>query len=79
MKQLLAPADLGRRLRLVRHHTGLKQVAVAQRVGCSDVALSHWECGKSTPPLLFALALAEVYGMSIEDLVCVSDGKVRWE
>lgn len=42
--------QLGRRIRDLRVEGRVAQRVMAQRLGVSPVTLSHWECGRETPP-----------------------------
>lgn len=51
-------------LRQARASCGLSQQAVADAVGCTRGAISHWECGRQLPPLAMIPRLAEALGVS---------------
>lgn len=46
-------------LREIRQRLGWSQAEVAQRVGCTRAAVSHWECGRQWPPLEMIPKLAQ--------------------
>lgn len=50
-------------LRQVRESCGISQQAVADAVGCTRGAISHWECGRQLPPLLMIAKLAQALGV----------------
>ena len=51
-------------LRQVRALCGVSQQAIADAVGCTRGAISHWECGRQLPPLAMIPRLAEVLGVA---------------
>lgn len=47
----------------------MKQGELAEKVGCAQPTMSHWLNGYSMPNIYSALKIAEVLGVSIDDLV----------
>ena len=47
----------------------LSQEEVAEHVGVSRQAVAKWESGETTPDILNCKALAELYDVSLDDLV----------
>jgi transcriptional regulator with XRE-family HTH domain len=62
------------RLRELRKAKGLPQSELGARVGIPQPTISNWEQGKHDPELSAALALAEVFGVTVEELVRVPEG-----
>lgn len=60
---------LGETLREKRVDRGLTQELVAESLGVSRQAVSKWESGKTDPSTANLLALADLYGMPIEELL----------
>jgi len=60
---------LAQNLSWLRHHYGYSQEEVAERVGVSRQAVTRWEAGETVPDLPNCLALAELYGVLLDDLV----------
>ena len=48
---------------------GFSQFQLGKLMGVSDKAVSKWETGKSKPRLNTCRRLAEVFGISLEDLL----------
>lgn len=63
---------LDQRLRHHRQMAELTGVAAARRVGVSEQVLYRWENGHSEPRLRTAMRLAQVYGVSLDELVGLS-------
>ncbi len=61
--------DIARRLCDLRHTHGLSQEGLAARLGVSRQAVSKWERGESSPDTDNLLALSELYGMTIDELL----------
>ncbi|MGM9618679.1 MAG: helix-turn-helix domain-containing protein [Oscillospiraceae bacterium] len=60
---------ISQNLRALRARLGLSQEAAAERVGVSRQALGKWETGESAPDLQSCMALAELYGVTLDALV----------
>ena len=62
-------AILAARLRELRARRDLTQDQVAAAIGCHESAVSRWESGSRLPPCTDVLALAELYGVSCDELL----------
>ncbi len=60
---------LAQNLVWLRRHYGYSQEEVAERVGVSRQAVTRWEAGETVPDLTNCMALAELYGVRLDDLV----------
>ena len=56
-------------LSYLRRERGLSQEEVAERIGVSRQAVAKWETGATTPDLENSIALAEFYGVTLDNLV----------
>ena len=56
-------------LRSLRRRRGENQEQVAEAVGITRQALSKWESGASLPDLPNCAALADYYGVTVDDLL----------
>lgn len=54
----------------LRRQKGIKQREVAQALGISLHAYQRFEYGEQEPRLSVLIALAELYGVSLDELVC---------
>ena len=61
------------RIRDLREDKDLKQAAVAAYLLCDQSLYSKYERGERELPLRLAVRLAEFYGVSVDDLVGVTD------
>lgn len=59
---------LGETLASLRKQSGLTQDAVAEYIGVSPQAVSKWETDASCPDIMLLPKIAELYGVSIDDL-----------
>jgi transcriptional regulator with XRE-family HTH domain len=59
------------RLRQLRTHLGWKQRDLADQVGCTRAAISHWECGRDWPPLDMIPRLADALGVAEAHLLAL--------
>lgn len=61
--------NLSKNLNAYRRRSGLTQEALAERLGVSRQAVSKWESDRSRPELELLLAMAELYGCTVDDLL----------
>lgn len=66
-------ASVGKRLKETRLKCGLKQQDVAERTGINVITLSGYEIGKNEPNMEALVSLADVYGVSLDYLMCRVD------
>ena len=64
----VARRELGGRLALLRRRAGLTQDAVAERLLVRRPTVSSWETGGSEPQGLDLAALADLFGVSLDQL-----------
>ena len=60
---------LGDNLVYLRKVNNLSQEELADSIGVSRQTLSKWETGESAPDILKSKQLAEIFGVSLDDLV----------
>lgn len=65
--------DFGNYLCALREKSGISQKELAKRAGVSDKAVSKWENGRSKPKSAIIARLAEIFGVSADELL--SGGK----
>ena len=53
----------------LRKAFNLKQSDLGEKIGCSDKAISRWENGASVPDVASLKAIADFYGISLDDMV----------
>ncbi len=56
--------------KLFRKKSGFTQEDVAEKLGVSRQAVAKWENGDTTPDIEFCIQLAELYGTTLDALVC---------
>lgn len=61
--------SLGEALKAQRARCQITQEVVAESVGVSRQAVSKWESGASEPSTANLLALAKLYGISVDELL----------
>lgn len=62
-------SNLAKNLSSLRRASGLSQEKAAEAVGVTRQALAKWESGETTPDVLHCDKLAELYGVSLDDLL----------
>ena len=65
----MKPKTLGRRLRRLRKINGETQREFAENFGRHYRTVQNWELDHSVPDVFTAMALAEYYNMTVEELV----------
>ena len=65
--------QLGANIALYRKHQGLTQAGLAEKINYSDKAVSKWERGESMPDVLTLVQLAELFGITVNDLLADPD------
>ena len=61
--------NLGNNLFQSRKKTGLSQETVAEKLGVSRQTISKWETDETVPDIYQAKKLAELYNVSLDDLI----------
>ena len=61
---------IGSNIAAYRKRDGLTQVSLAEKLNYSDKAVSKWERGESIPDVLTLMQLAELFGITVNDLIC---------
>lgn len=67
--------SFGNRLYARRRERGLSQAALAGLLGVTDKAVSKWETGKAKPATATLRKLAELLGMSVDELLVMKEEK----
>ncbi|HIW76496.1 MULTISPECIES: helix-turn-helix domain-containing protein [Gordonibacter] len=65
--------EIAERLAARRRQAGLSQEALAAQLGVSRQAVSKWERSESSPDTDNLIALAQLYGVSLDELLYVGD------
>lgn len=65
--------QLGANIAAYRKRLGLTQLGLAEKLNYSDKAVSKWERGESMPDVLTLVQLAEVFDITVNDLLCDPD------
>lgn len=65
--------QLGANIASYRKRFGMTQVGLAEKLNYSDKAVSKWERGESVPDVLTLVQLAELYGVTVDDLLADPD------
>lgn len=61
--------QLGMNLVMYRKRSGLTQARLAEQLNYSDKAVSKWERGESMPDMVTLVQLAELFEVSLDDLI----------
>lgn len=65
--------QLGMNIAAYRKRLGLTQLGLAEKLNYSDKAVSKWERGESVPDVLTLVQLADVFDITVNDLLCDPD------
>lgn len=61
--------QIGNNIAAYRKRENLTQVELAERLNYSDKAVSKWERGESVPDVMTLVQIAELFGITVNDLV----------
>ena len=61
-------SNMGENIALLRRRISMTQEMLADRLGVSAQAVSKWERGLSCPDVSFLPVMAEIFGVSIDEL-----------
>jgi AbrB family looped-hinge helix DNA binding protein len=61
--------NIASNLRYLRNSSGMSQEQVAEQIGVSRQTIAKWENGESLPDILHCDALADLFDVSLNDLV----------
>ena len=68
MKEISTP-NYGESLKEQREKLGLSQSTVAKKINTSHQNISRWESGKILPSIDFCVKLADLYDVSLDELI----------
>lgn len=60
---------MGKFMQSLRKAKGYSQQSVAEKLGVSNKTVSSWECDNTAPDLYMLPAIAELYGVSLDELI----------
>ena len=66
---LLLNKRIGRNITAYRKALGLTQAELAERINYSDKSVSKWESGGGAPDIYVLVQLAEIFGVTVNELV----------
>lgn len=69
---------IGEKLKAARGGAGMTQEQAAQRLQVSRQTVSNWENDRSYPDIAGVLALAKLYGLSLDELLREDEGMLRY-
>lgn len=61
---------IGANIATYRKRAGLTQAGLAEQLNYSDKAVSKWERGESCPDIPTVMAIADILGISVNELLC---------
>ena len=62
-------AKIGRFIKTQRTELNMTQKQLAEKIGCTDKAISRWETGKGLPDMSFVIPLSKELNVSINELL----------
>lgn len=66
---------LGSRIAQLRKEQGLSQHVLATQLGCAQQTLAHYEVARARLPAALLPELAEIFGVSVDELLGRTNGK----
>jgi DNA-binding XRE family transcriptional regulator len=61
---------VGEKIKELREAKGLSQNNLAKKIGVHNSNVCHWETGRCEPNLFSCICLADVFGVSLDELCC---------
>ena len=61
--------DLGKKVASLRKKNNLTQESLAEKIGVTRQTISKWESNLSSPDIQSCKAMADVFGISLEELL----------
>lgn len=71
--------EFGEKLRTLREKNGMTQQTLADRLYVTRQAVSRWECGARYPDLLMTKKIADIFAVSMDELVSGEEVKRELE
>ncbi len=68
---------LAKNIALFRRNAKLTQAELAEKLNFSDKSVSKWERGDGMPDLNVLMQMCEIFGVTLNDMVCESPTEVR--
>lgn len=68
--------NISEKILMLRKKEGLSQENLAEKLNITRQTVSNWESGQTTPDIMQAKALAEIFKISLDDL---TDNKIEFE
>lgn len=62
-------AEIGAIIAEKRKALNLSQTMLGRKLDCTAQAVTQWESGKNTPSVQMLVALADVFGCSVDELL----------
>lgn len=66
---MVNPLHIGGRIACFRKQAGMTQSALSEQLGVTHQSVSKWERGMSLPELHMLVALAKLFGVTVDDLL----------
>ena len=67
--------EIGEKIRSLRLKLGLTQEELAEKIGVTRQALSKWEVNAALPDTKNVVALAKLFGVTADYLLCEDEGR----
>ncbi len=65
--------DVGNKIKQLRNKNRLTQAELGKKLGVTYQAISNWENGRNTPDLQILIKIAEVFNISVDELLLLVD------
>lgn len=68
---------IGKKIKKLRKESGYKQKELAEKLGVAVNSISHWETDTFEPSILNCISLADIFGVTLDELCCRGDYDVK--
>lgn len=75
MEEVSVKQAIAKNLAFYRKRCNMTQMELAERINYSDKSVSKWERGEGIPDIVVLTLLAEIYGVTVNDLISESEPK----
>lgn len=65
---------IGKKIKKLRKKNKYTQGKLAKKIGVSINSISFWELDKFEPTILNCISLADVFGVTLDELCCRGEG-----
>ncbi|MBQ8649560.1 MAG: XRE family transcriptional regulator [Clostridia bacterium] len=70
--------SFGANLKALRKKAGYTRKELSEKIAYSEKSIEKWELGSSIPPILTVCKIAEIFGVTLDTLVCSQKTEIKY-